>query len=573
MTPTSTRQALLIALVGLGLPCGDRAWAEDDSATSSALPDATAARNALAAHTTQTANAPTGTERAGWALGLESEHAALSAQSESAARRAAQAAMRDTLGLPDTSHAQDVAAQVVHAADALARSSAPAARALAEAYDEARSEDAASAQAEPDLLELPPSEQQILALTVDVHRKREPLPELTRWLPDLGPRPQAPADEGEDRSWPVLVNHHRGETSRRDQPELQPGHEYLLSRQDDGYLQPTPAELAGLGALATEAPPPATTVVTEPSSNEWVMESLAAVLSADWPQHDAAPSIGRTTAPDRPAVRALDDAASDVASAAAPARWAAQPDIVVVSHADRVLKSLEALLSEDAAGATHCGAQPNEILVSTQSERVLQNLAAVVGPVPHPAPCDIEIAPVEASAAVAVETAQSVKPPEQPPPTVAVEAKTAVPPAPPLRSMGEGWLALDERKLDDVRGGFIVDNGLKISFGIERAVYVNGTLSATTTLNVSELGRVTVSRSGAGATEAANVLLLQNGPNNSFSSSASNSAFGTIIQNTLNDQNIRSITTINATVNSLQVIRGMNLQSVLRTAITDSLRK
>ena len=46
-----------------------------------------------------------------------------------------------------------------------------------------------------------------------------------------------------------------------------------------------------------------------------------------------------------------------------------------------------------------------------------------------------------------------------------------------------------------------------------------------------------------------------------------------MVQNTLNDQKIQSITAINATVNSLQLVRAQNLQSTLRSAVIDSLRR
>ena len=46
-----------------------------------------------------------------------------------------------------------------------------------------------------------------------------------------------------------------------------------------------------------------------------------------------------------------------------------------------------------------------------------------------------------------------------------------------------------------------------------------------------------------------------------------------MIQNTLNDQKIQNVTVINATVNSLQLLRNLNLQSSLRGAVIDSLRR
>ena len=84
---------------------------------------------------------------------------------------------------------------------------------------------------------------------------------------------------------------------------------------------------------------------------------------------------------------------------------------------------------------------------------------------------------------------------------------------------------------------------------------------------------------GAGAVSSAvagssNLTLIQNGPGNTFVSGPISAAtVGTIVQNTLNDQKIQSVTAINATVNSLQLVRAQNFQSTLRGVLIDSLRR
>jgi hypothetical protein len=150
---------------------------------------------------------------------------------------------------------------------------------------------------------------------------------------------------------------------------------------------------------------------------------------------------------------------------------------------------------------------------------------------------------------------------------------------PASRFPGRGELvAVGESTLDRVRGGFTTDTGLQITFGIERAVYINGGLVTTTSLNVSDLGKIAAGSTpvaGVGsATAGSNVSLVQNGAGNVFSIGSANAAnVGTFIQNTLNDQKIQSITTINATVNSLQVLKSINFQSSLQGALLDSLRR
>jgi hypothetical protein len=47
---------------------------------------------------------------------------------------------------------------------------------------------------------------------------------------------------------------------------------------------------------------------------------------------------------------------------------------------------------------------------------------------------------------------------------------------------------------------------------------------------------------------------------------------GTVVQNSLNDQHIQTLTTLNTTVNSLDLFKGLNLQDTLQTALLNSLR-
>ena len=135
-----------------------------------------------------------------------------------------------------------------------------------------------------------------------------------------------------------------------------------------------------------------------------------------------------------------------------------------------------------------------------------------------------------------------------------------------------GWVALGEQRLDEVRGGFIDASGLQVSFGIERAIYLNGELVTTTRLNVADLAAVSGGKSGATLTGGA--ALLQNGPGNLIDSGTlSASSLATVIQNSLNGQHIRSVTTVNATVNSLGIVKSIDLQHSVRGALTDALRR
>ena len=132
-------------------------------------------------------------------------------------------------------------------------------------------------------------------------------------------------------------------------------------------------------------------------------------------------------------------------------------------------------------------------------------------------------------------------------------------------------LAVSDRSLEAMRGGFSAA-GLSITFGIERAVYVNGALVATTTLNLVDAGRIVDGRGTAAAAGA--ITLVQNGVGNSVSAGAiTATSVCTVIQNALDGQKIQNVTVINATANSLGALRSLNLQSSLRGAVIDSLRR
>ncbi|WP_373375899.1 flagellin [Cupriavidus nantongensis] len=212
-----------------------------------------------------------------------------------------------------------------------------------------------------------------------------------------------------------------------------------------------------------------------------------------------------------------------------------------------------------------------------------------------------------------------------------------------------GWKPVAHEKLDDMRGGFEMP-GLQVSFGIERAVYINGDLVVATSINIPDVSRITADQaarlaatlgpaivastnaavanalagnpvtadaaaathangtgtaasaaagaeaggtaaaanagaSAAGAAGAAgppatavstatgqvvtNGLLnvIQNGPGNAASVGALAGTPVTVIQNTLNNQSIRSLMTIDASVNTLQAFRSQLANTALNNAL------
>lgn len=157
--------------------------------------------------------------------------------------------------------------------------------------------------------------------------------------------------------------------------------------------------------------------------------------------------------------------------------------------------------------------------------------------------------------------------------------ETVAPTSAPLRARetravkGAELLAragVEDDQLDNLRGGFQTADGLSVSFGIERVVYVNGVLQSTTALRVEDLGSLRGGTAGptvvlpAGST----VALIQNGSGNAVATNAlSGSALGTIVQNSLDNQKIQTVTTINATVNSVQALQAIRMQQSMQEAL------
>ncbi|MBF6988493.1 flagellin [Cupriavidus sp. IK-TO18] len=206
-----------------------------------------------------------------------------------------------------------------------------------------------------------------------------------------------------------------------------------------------------------------------------------------------------------------------------------------------------------------------------------------------------------------------------------------------------GWKPVAHDKLDEMRGGFEM-SGLQVSFGIERAVYINGALVVATSINIPDVGRITAdqaarlattlgpaiiastnaavdsalagvtagaqggangsagsasagaagassatsaaanggsaSASGAAGLPAAvvstgtgqvvtNGLLnvIQNGPGNSAAVAALAGTPTTVIQNSMDNQSIRSLMTIDASVNTLQAFRSQLANATLQDAL------
>lgn len=139
---------------------------------------------------------------------------------------------------------------------------------------------------------------------------------------------------------------------------------------------------------------------------------------------------------------------------------------------------------------------------------------------------------------------------------------------PALQAPSAGvWQSVSNRKLDNLRGGFDLGRGMMVSFGISRAVYINGSLVTHTTLNLGNLSGLTPAQTAQLPSQILALRLVQNGPGNSVQSGTVGTGLSTVIQNSLDNQQIINQTVINASSNSLGIIKNMNLQTTINEAV------
>jgi hypothetical protein len=127
-------------------------------------------------------------------------------------------------------------------------------------------------------------------------------------------------------------------------------------------------------------------------------------------------------------------------------------------------------------------------------------------------------------------------------------------------------VAVSESQLDDMRGGFDLPSGLVVSFGISRAAFVNGNLVAQTSFNIPDIANMTAQQAQMLA-NANTGALVQVGAHNSVQQGALPGLTGAVIQNSLSNQQIQALTTINTSVNSLGAFKEMNFLSTLNSAL------
>lgn len=136
----------------------------------------------------------------------------------------------------------------------------------------------------------------------------------------------------------------------------------------------------------------------------------------------------------------------------------------------------------------------------------------------------------------------------------------------------EGAVPVDDAALDALRGGFDLGSGLVMSLGIERTVSINGAVTSATSLNIADVSRLSSEQAGQAAAALGALTLVQNGAGNLFIGGPMNQAIGaTVVQNSLNDQVLRTQTVISSTVNSAELLKTINFQGSLLDALSGGL--
>lgn len=137
---------------------------------------------------------------------------------------------------------------------------------------------------------------------------------------------------------------------------------------------------------------------------------------------------------------------------------------------------------------------------------------------------------------------------------------------PGVHALGPEWIAIDPARLAAMRGGYELPSGLVLSFAIERAVYVNGELVASSRISIPDPSQLTAEQARS-LSALGDTLLVQVGQGNSFQAGGSG---GVVVQNTLDNQNIRTLTAIDLNVGSLGLLQDLNANAALQQGILNA---
>lgn len=134
------------------------------------------------------------------------------------------------------------------------------------------------------------------------------------------------------------------------------------------------------------------------------------------------------------------------------------------------------------------------------------------------------------------------------------------------RALGAEWKPVDTARLADMRGGFVVRSGFVVSFGIERVVSVNGDVVASTSLRIPDIARITAEQAQVLASlRDSQVVRVGAG------TVVAGGTGGLVIQNALDGQTISARTSLDVSLNTLQLHRDSLLGAAITSAVISGL--
>jgi hypothetical protein len=134
-------------------------------------------------------------------------------------------------------------------------------------------------------------------------------------------------------------------------------------------------------------------------------------------------------------------------------------------------------------------------------------------------------------------------------------------------------LRVSDEALGEMRGGFVADGGLQVSFGIDRAVYVDGNLVAQTHLEVNQLGELTGSSNAQTVPPvSAGVTVVQGNGSTVLQTIPLPAGVATIVQNSADGRQLQSITAVNAVANSLGLWHRLDVQAAVNEGLVAALQ-
>lgn len=135
------------------------------------------------------------------------------------------------------------------------------------------------------------------------------------------------------------------------------------------------------------------------------------------------------------------------------------------------------------------------------------------------------------------------------------------------------WTPVSNEKLGKMRGGYDAGPGLNVSFGIVKSVTINGDLVSKTSFDLPDVTKISAEQASLVRAAISEATVIQNGVGNFVDVGIrSELAAGTVIQNSLNNQHIQTLTVINTSVNSLALLKAINIQTALNDALVGSMR-